>query len=143
MKESNAYPGGTVLLVEDDTLLLEILGMELKQRGHYVLDARDGVEALTVMATFRPDLIVTDLMMPHMNGFEFISTVRRTHRHIPIIAMSASVSYRDKQLAYERGADEFMRKPFAISHLEGSVEKFLSLRSGGEKAVPTGSESVH
>lgn len=134
MIEITACKRGSVLLVEDDPLMNEVLKCELQGMGHSVLDAENGLEALIALETFQPDIIITDLMMPHMDGYELIRSVRQseTHRNVPIIAMSASIAEHIKNLVLKLGANEFMTKPFSFTKLEWCIEKHLARQDGKE-----------
>ncbi|MBI5178052.1 MAG: response regulator [Nitrospinae bacterium] len=133
--DMTACKSGTVLLVEDDPLMSDVLNYELQNMGHSVLNAENGVEALIALETFRPDIIITDLMMPEMDGYELIRSVRQseTHRDVPIIAMSASIAQHIRDLVLKLGANEFMTKPFSFSKLEWYIENHLSRRNGKEE----------
>jgi CheY-like chemotaxis protein len=78
-----------VLVVDDDSLLLETSSLILKQRGYEVRTALDGFQALVELRRSKPDLIISDLRMPNMSGFELLSIVRRRFPHIPVVAISA------------------------------------------------------
>lgn len=109
---SNAY--GPVLIVEDVPNVLELLEVTLRFKGYAVITARNGEEALEVIEKQRPVLIVTDILMPKMDGYAFIQKLRLNPetRAIPVMFLSATyVTPEDKDFALSLGAARFMEKP--------------------------------
>ena len=117
-----------VLLIDDDELVLETMQLALTGTGHDVRVARDGGEALGVAAEFRPDLVVTDIVMPQREGLETIRELRRARPEVRIVAVSGggSTRYSDYlDLARKFGADRVLRKPFTPGALRKIVEELL------------------
>ncbi|HSM71469.1 MAG TPA: response regulator [Anaerolineales bacterium] len=109
---SNAY--GPVLIVEDVANVLELLEVTLRFKGYAVVTARNGEEALEVIEKQRPALIVTDILMPKMDGYAFVQKLRLNAktRDIPVVFLSATyVTPEDKEFALSLGAARFMEKP--------------------------------
>ncbi|HAV77041.1 MAG TPA: hypothetical protein DCX53_06780 [Anaerolineae bacterium] len=109
---SNAY--GPILIVEDVPNVLELLEVTLRFKGYAVLTARNGEEALEVIEKQRPALIVTDILMPKMDGYAFVQKLRLNPdtRAIPVVFLSATyVTPEDKDFALSLGAARFMEKP--------------------------------
>ena len=108
----NAY--GPVLIVEDVPNVLELLEVTLRFKGYAVITARNGEEALEVIARQKPALIVTDILMPKMDGYAFVQKLRLSPetRSIPVVFLSATyVTPEDKDFALSLGAARFMEKP--------------------------------
>ena len=101
----------------------------LERKGHEVESASDGVEGLEKTATFRPDLIITDVMMPRMNGWSFVRALRSHHnKHmalVPVIFLTALSSEEDRVLGFRLGADDYLPKPFRFEELDQRVERAL------------------
>ena len=109
---ANAY--GPVLIVEDVPNVLELLEVTLRFKGYAVITARNGEEALEVIARQKPALIVTDILMPKMDGYAFVQKLRLSPetRSIPVVFLSATyVTPEDKDFALSLGAARFMEKP--------------------------------
>ena len=109
---ANAY--GPVLIVEDVPNVLELLEVTLRFKGYAVITARNGEEALEAIARQKPALIVTDILMPKMDGYAFVQKLRLSPetRSIPVVFLSATyVTPEDKDFALSLGAARFMEKP--------------------------------
>jgi CheY-like chemotaxis protein len=105
---------GPILIVEDVPNVLELLEVTLRFKGYAVLTARNGEEALNVIAQQRPVLIITDILMPKMDGYAFVQKLRlnQNTRAIPVVFLSATyVTPEDKDFALSLGAARFMEKP--------------------------------
>lgn len=117
-----------VMLIDDNGALRLILSDMLEEMECSVIEAKDGVEAMRLAARKKPDLIVTDIMMPNMDGIQTINELRRCYGEIPIIAISGGQSDDDsKSLAHAKaeGADKVLQKPFSFSDFESSVRTLL------------------
>jgi len=114
----------TILVVDDEERLLSLLRADLKQEGFRVVTAPDGREALFVTRQEKPDLIVLDLMMPVMDGYEFMRRHRR-EQETPIIILTAKVEDSDKVQGLEQGADDYVTKPFSPRELAARVRAVL------------------
>jgi DNA-binding response OmpR family regulator len=126
-----ASKGRTVLIVEDDPSIALGLRMNLESEGYLVLAADDGERALDVVRTDSPDVILLDVMLPNMNGFEVLRTVRREGYTMPIIVLSARTGEMDKVTGLELGAEDYVAKPFSLAELLARIR--AALRRG---AVP-------
>ncbi|MEW5886799.1 MAG: response regulator [Pseudomonadota bacterium] len=120
----------TLLLVDDEPNILISLEFLMKREGYQVLLARDGVEALELLAQHRPDLIVLDVMMPRKNGFEVCQELRANDafKSIRILMLTAKGRDTDVAKGLALGADAYMTKPFSTREL---VEKVRSLLPAG------------
>lgn len=103
--------GQTVLVVEDDADIVELLELYLTGSGYEVVSAPDGVAALELLRSRTPDVALVDIMMPRMNGYDFIKTLRETSQ-MPVIIVSARTHPADKIVGLDAGADGFIAKPF-------------------------------
>jgi len=102
-----------VLVVEDDRTMLDVLKYNLTKEGHDVITASDGIEALDAARDKKPDLIVLDVMLPKLDGFEVCRILRR-EMTVPILMLTAKASETDKVVGLELGADDYMTKPFSM-----------------------------
>ena len=115
---------GRVLVVEDDEGIREMLKYNLSSAGFSVLEARDGAAGLRTARTGRPDLVLLDLMLPGMSGFEFCRALRRNSR-VPVIMLTAKDSEVDKIVGLELGADDYITKPFSIREVLARINAVL------------------
>ena len=120
----------TILVVEDTEEALEALRVLLQVLGAQVLTARDGLEALEVMATSQPDLVLCDLRMPRMDGFEFLRELCRVrgHDHPPVVAVTGLVTQGDQERTHAAGFDGHLKKPFDGPTLVSTVQDTLEHR---------------
>ncbi|MBI3177311.1 MAG: response regulator transcription factor [Chloroflexi bacterium] len=121
----------TVLVVDDEERLTSLVKTYLEQVGFRAVTARNGREALFVARQEKPDLIVLDLMMPEMDGYEFLR-LHRKERETPVILLTAKVEDADKILGLELGADDYVTKPFSPRELVARVRAVL--RRAGQAA---------
>lgn len=114
----------TILVVDDAESLRTMLRSYLAQEGYRVVTAADGREALFVARQERPDLIILDVMMPELGGYEFLNVYRR-EGEAPIIMLTAKVEESDKVLGLELGADDYLTKPFSLRELSARIRAVL------------------
>ncbi|GMR11758.1 MAG: hypothetical protein BMS9Abin28_2599 [Anaerolineae bacterium] len=122
----NSHPA-RVLVVDDDDSYCTIIRELLVRNGYEVRVAYSVDEALTLLQDERPDLILTDLMMPEVDGITFIRQLRATppHSEIPTIVVSALVLARERAAAAQAGADAFVAKPFSINQLQATIQEVV------------------
>jgi DNA-binding response OmpR family regulator len=120
----------TIMVVDDEKRLVALVESYLTQEGYRVVSAYNGREALTVAGREKPDLIVLDVMMPEMDGYEFMRK-HRVDSNTPIILLTARVDDEEKVIGLEIGADDYMTKPFRPRELVARVRAVL--RRAGEK----------
>jgi two-component system KDP operon response regulator KdpE len=113
-----------ILIVDDEPQILRVLRTSLGSVGYEVRAAEDGVAALEAIQQWCPDLVITDLSMPRMNGSELCSAIREFSR-VPIIVLSVRGEDRPKVDALDRGADDYVTKPFSIQELMARVRAHL------------------
>ena len=120
----------TIMVVDDEKRLVSLVESYLTQEGYRVVTAYNGKEALAVAQKDKPDLIVLDVMMPEMDGYEFMRR-HRAENNTPIILLTARVDDEEKVIGLEVGADDYMTKPFRPRELVARVRAVL--RRAGEK----------
>jgi two-component system KDP operon response regulator KdpE len=111
-----------ILIVDDEPKVLRFMEIELKLFGYDVVTATRGLQALEIIETQQPDMILLDIMMPEMDGFEVLRRLR-AFSTTPVIALSASISNGGD--AIELGANEFHTKPFKMRELLGRIKTYL------------------
>jgi len=114
----------TVLVIEDDPKIVNLLGLYLKREGFNVASAADGREALDAATRIRPSLIILDLMLPHMDGVEVCRRLRAAS-DVPILMLTARVDELDKLLGLSLGADDYVTKPFSPREVVARVKTIL------------------
>ena len=127
---------GRVLIVEDDEGIREMLKYNLTSAGFAVQEARDGATGLRTARTARPDLILLDLMLPGMSGFDFCRALRRSSR-VPVIMITAKDAEVDRIVGLELGADDYITKPFSVREVLARVNAVLR-RSAPDASEPSG-----
>lgn len=118
-------PLETILIVEDDTSLAEGLSHNLRFDGYQVLVARDGVEGLRIACDELPDLMILDLGLPRLSGFDVLSAVRAEQLEMQVIILSARGLEEDKVQGLLLGADDYMTKPFGLRELLARIDSAL------------------
>lgn len=113
--------GKTVLIVEDEKNIVDILGFNLQREGYTTLEAYDGEDGLKKAQEEKPDLILLDVMLPKMNGFDVCRALRESHNHVPVVILTAREEETDKVLGLEIGADDYITKPFSMRELVARV----------------------
>ena len=114
----------TILVVDDEAKLRQMIRVYLEQENYHVVEADNGRDAIFVAREAKPDLIILDLMMPEMNGYEFIRTYSK-EAETPVIMLTAKVEDQDKILGLELGADDYVTKPFNVRELTARVRAVL------------------
>ena len=131
-----------ILIVEDDRTLLDVLKYNLLKENYTVATAVDGVQALEVARTEKPDLIILDVMLPELDGFE-VCRILRKEMTVPILMLTAKTEEIDKVVGLELGADDYLTKPFSLRELLARmrallrrVEMMKQEAGPGEEAAP-------
>ena len=128
-----------VLIIEDDANLLETIKYNLRKDGYDVVTASDGEQALEVARKEKPSLLILDIMLPKLNGFE-VCRILRKEATVPILMLTAKADETDKIVGLEIGADDYMTKPFSMRELMARVRAMLRRSKMGEP--PTGPELI-
>lgn len=122
----------SVLVADDDAQIRQLLQIYLVKDGYQVFEAADGVEALSICERERIDMVLLDVMMPKLSGYQVIQKIRQTN-NIPIIMISAKGQDEDKILGLDLGADDYIVKPFnpleAMARINSNMRRFYSLGS--------------
>lgn len=116
--------GTHVVVVDDEPMVREVVSRYLQRDGFTVATAADGAEALQLIRSARPDMVVLDLMLPHVNGLDVLQDVRR-HSDVPVILLTARGDEGDRVLGLELGADDYVTKPFSPRELAARVRSVL------------------
>jgi pilus assembly protein CpaE len=121
-----------IVLVDDDRVIQKMVGGFLERRGYQVRKASDGIEALQLIHESVPDMVITDVRMPELNGIELTSRLRGNHRTagVPILMFSEMGAPPDALAGYAVGADDYLPKPFELAILEAKVQSLLRRSTG-------------
>ena len=115
-----------IFVIDDDPELLMMVGMILRRAGHETVLASDSVEGSDRVIEEKPDLLILDLMMPHMSGFEVCRKIRASRTSaIPIMILTARIQEADREAAFEAGASDYMTKPITSRQLTSRVRGLL------------------
>lgn len=117
----------TILVVDDDLGTRLSISDYLELSGYSVITANDGQEALAMVEEYQPDLIVTDIVMPRMNGYELVRRVRQkpNFRLLPVILLTARTKTQERILGYQSGCDLYLPKPFELEELAAAIHNLL------------------
>ena len=131
MKEVNSVAKGKILVVDDEVYIVHILDFSLGVEGYDVMTALDGEQALAKVAQDKPDLIVLDIMMPKLDGYETCKALKSDPetRDIPVILLSAKGRNVDQKVGFEVGADDYITKPFSPRKLVERINSILGQTS--------------
>jgi two-component system, OmpR family, KDP operon response regulator KdpE len=125
-----------IVVVDDEPQITRVLRTSLNAQGYDIRVANDGETALEIMKDFTPDLVITDLAMPNMNGIELCRRLREISQ-VPILVLSVRGEERSKIEALDSGADDYITKPFSTGELLARVRAAL------RRSPPSGTEAAH
>ncbi|MEJ8305789.1 response regulator transcription factor [Saccharibacillus sacchari] len=131
--------GATILIADDEKEIADLVALHLEKEGYRTLTTQDGREAVRIVQSQQVDLVILDIMMPHMDGYEVTRQIREQHR-MPIIFLSAKTSDLDKITGLVIGADDYMTKPFNPMELVARVN--AQIRRSTQLNVPEKRSSV-
>ena len=136
--------GKRILIVEDEKNIVDILSFNLVREGYETLEAYDGVAGLQLATEQDPDLVLLDLMLPTMSGFDVCKGLRASGRSTPVIMLTAREEENDKVLGLELGADDYITKPFSMRELLARVKANIrrSSMAEGHNAAPAADARV-
>ena len=123
-----------ILVVDDEELLVKGIRFNLQNEGYDVFTGSNGLEAVNIAQTQKPDLIILDVMMPEMDGLSACSKIRE-FSNVPIILLTAKVEDMDKLMGFEHGADDYLTKPFNILELKARIRALLRRSGAGSSTV--------
>ena len=133
-----------IMIVEDDSNQRKLMGAVLEQYGYHVIQATDGIDALDQLDKKHVDLIILDIMMPRMDGFELTDTLRQTGCNIPILMVTAKQSPVDKRKGFIIGTDDYMTKPVDEEEMVLRVGALLRRsKIVSEKKLTVGSTTLY
>ena len=120
-----------ILVADDDPLSIKLLNFRLRSVGHEVILAVNGGEALEITTREKPDLVLLDIMMPVMNGFQVLRKLKLQEetKDIPVIMLTSKVQEKDVVFGLEGGAEDYITKPFSFAELNARVNHVLASRS--------------
>jgi two-component system OmpR family response regulator len=118
-------PEARLLVVDDEPNIRELLSASLRYAGFEVATAADGQQALDVAASFRPDLLVLDVMMPGLDGFAVVRRLRESGRHTPVVFLTARDAAEDKVSGLTLGGDDYVTKPFSLDEVLARIRAVL------------------
>jgi DNA-binding response OmpR family regulator len=120
----NPAAARTVLVVDDEPMLRNLLCRLLRMEGYDVIEAEDGAKALALVQTENPDLVLLDVMLPVRDGLDVLGDLRRTS-DVPVILVSALAEEADRVIGLKLGADDYVTKPFSAAELSARIESVL------------------
>ena len=132
----------TVLIVEDEKNIVDILRFNLERKGYRTLEAYDGEEGLRKARTEKPDLILLDIMLPKMIGFDVCEALRKDGDNVPILLLTAREEEDDKVRGLEIGADDYITKPFSMREVVARVEANIRRTSMASPAGAAAADSA-
>jgi DNA-binding response OmpR family regulator len=128
-----------ILLVDDNENIRKLMEIYLKQEGYHVLQAENGEKALEMLAVANADIVIADIMMPEMNGFELTKALRDAQFNMPILMVTAKDAFTDKKTGFGLGADDYMTKPVDMEELVLRVKALLRRsKISSEKQIKIG-----
>lgn len=130
-----------ILVVEDNTALAEGIAYNLRHEQHETRIAEDGREGLKAAREWAPDLVILDLMLPQMDGYEVLAAIRKDQNQVPVIILTARGEEADKVRGFRLDADQYVTKPFGVLELLERVSALLR-RSAARSAMSSNGESI-
>ncbi len=132
-----------ILVIEDETHIAEGIRLNLSMQGNDVMLASDGIEGIDAWRSWRPHLIVLDIMLPMMDGLSVLRTIRREDARLPVLILSAKSSSEDKVKGLRCGVDDYLAKPFDLDEFLLRVQRLLQRQSWtlSDKSVPASEEA--
>ena len=124
-----------ILVVDDEPHIVKMVEFKLRNQGYETISAADGNQALEMVLTRKPDLILLDVMMPGLDGFQVLSKLKTQEetRELPVIMLTAKGQERDVVTGFDKGADDYIIKPFSFPELLARVNRALSKGENADK----------
>ena len=126
-----------ILVAEDNAAYRNLIKIHLCRAGYHVLEADDGIQALDILAHHQIHLLIADIMMPHMDGFELTTEIRSANYSLPILIITAKSALEDKREGFKKGADDYMTKPIDMDEMVLRVEALLRRANISERHILT------
>ena len=133
---SRIIPMYTILIIEDDPRVANLLMNGLEENGYQVMAAYDGLMGLRLFQAHSFDLVISDIVLPKMNGFELCKEIRKVNSCIPILMLTALGATDDKLDGFDAGADDYMVKPFDFRELNARIKVLLKRGNSDKKDLP-------
>jgi two-component system, OmpR family, response regulator len=133
--QTRSTPEARLLVVDDEPNIRELLSASLRYAGFEVATAADGQQALVLADSFRPDLLVLDVMMPGLDGFGVVRRLRQSGRHTPVLFLTARDAAEDKVSGLTLGGDDYVTKPFSLDEVVARIRAVLRRSSGPQQAA--------
>ncbi len=130
---------GRILLVEDEATLSMIVADMLRREGYEVVEARNGFEGLRLFEAEKPDAVIADVMMPHIDGFQMVKQLRKTDDRIPVLFLTARGAIEDIVTGLELGANDYLKKPFSMQELLARLKALLRRHHQNQEELSIGS----
>ena len=130
-------PEARLLVVDDEPNIRELLSASLRYAGFEVATAADGQQALALADSFRPDLLVLDVMMPGLDGFGVVRRLRESGRHTPVLFLTARDAAEDKVSGLTLGGDDYVTKPFSLDEVLARIRAVLRRTAGAQQVKET------
>ena len=137
MEENNNRKRYLILVVDDEVRISRMIRMNLEHDGYDVIDAATGQQALDMVRSRMPNLVILDVMMPGLDGYETLSILREISQ-VPVIMLTAKSEEEDRIRGLELGADDYVTKPFSPRELMSRVKAVLRRRKAALRALPPG-----
>ncbi|WP_370444368.1 response regulator transcription factor [Blastococcus sp. TF02A-30] len=128
-------PEARLLVVDDEPNIRELLSASLRYAGFEVVTAADGHQALALAESFRPDLLVLDVMMPGLDGFGVVRRLRESGRRTPVLFLTARDAAEDKVSGLTLGGDDYVTKPFSLDEVVARIRAVLRRTAGAQQAA--------
>jgi two-component system, OmpR family, response regulator len=135
--ETTAIKEARLLVVDDEPNILELLSASLRFAGFDVATATNGNDALRVAASYRPDLVVLDVMMPGLDGFEVVRRMRKDEQRVPVLFLTAKDATEDKVVGLTLGGDDYITKPFSLEEVIARIRAVLRRLANSATESPT------
>ncbi|MDA0187310.1 response regulator transcription factor [Roseicyclus sp.] len=128
--------GGRILLIEDEGNIREAIGFILSRAGWEVQGHGNGATAIEAVTRTKPDMVILDIMLPGLSGFEILRALRdgAETAQLPVLMLTAKGQARDQEAAFEMGADAYLTKPFSNADLLATVARLAQARATGDRA---------
>jgi len=125
-----------ILVIEDEAHIADGIQLNLTLQGYETSIARDGIDGLEQWHSWKPDLIVLDIMLPMIDGFSILKTIRKEDEKIPVLILSARGDTKDKVKGLRYGVDDYLSKPFDLEEFLLRVERLIKKKGGMTMGVP-------